>query len=227
MGIFKEMSVLLGDGQQLTITLRKVGQSMAASVMPDVSGVKDKAVGNIVPIVLEGTPDEFDEGFVEALKQGIPQASGLVSNIREYEESVENAKKATEMAKKEKDDKEKARREFNGYINLAKQNLAEDKFLDAKKCLEKAGAVKDADKALIDRIKVEIANKSGEGALFAGPVDRSDGKNLVPGKEPVKPSSQTAQTVNPDKTANAFEQAIELSDDDDAEQEYDNSNEEE
>lgn len=221
MGLFKEMSELLGDGQQLTVTLRKVGQSLAASVMPDVSGVKDKAVENIVPIVLEGTPEEFDEGFVEALKQGIPHAAGLVSNIKEYEESVENAKKATEMAKKAKDEKEKAKKEFNAYIALARQNLSEDKFLDAKKCLEKAGQVKDADKAVIDKLKIEIANKSGEGALFAGPVDRSDGKNLVPGKEPVKTVAQTTAPTQTE-TANAFEQAMELEDDD----ENDEQNEE-
>lgn len=210
MGFFKSLSEMLTDGQQLTINVTKKGQELVASVMPSLSGVKDKAVENIVPIVVNGTPEEFDEGFFDALKAGLPQATGLVANIKDFEESVETARKATEMAKKQKDEKDRLKKEFQGYIALAKQNLAEDKFVDAKKCLAKAAEVKDADKAVIEKLKNEIDTKSGAGNMFGGPVDMSDGKNLNPAKaklpEPVKEEQKS-------ETSDAFKKAMELEDD--------------
>lgn len=235
MDIFKSLSELLSDGQQLTMTLRKDGQQLTASIMPSVSGVKDKAVENIVPIVISGLPEEFDNGFVDAVRQGLPQASSLVSNIKEYEESVENARKATEMAKKAKEEKDKAKREFDGYVELARQNLKENKFVDAKKCLDKAAAVKNADMALVEKARKAVAEKSGEGGLFQGPVDMSDGKNITLGKDfkvPTKTEAPKAQPAAPAEPKpadanNAFEQAMALADEDETENENEDENMEE
>jgi PRTRC genetic system protein E len=222
MGIFKSLSDILADGQQLVLTVRKSGSELVVSVMPDTSGVKDKAVENIVPIVLNGTPEEFEEGFIDALRNGLPQVTGLVSNIKEYEESVELAKKATEMAKKEKDEKAKNKKEFDGYIELARQNVRENKFVDAKKCLDKAAAVKDADKMVIDKARKYIAEKSGEGGLFQGPVDMSDGKNITLGKNATVPTPAT----KPAQTSDAFKEAMELDDNDENNDENENQEEE-
>ena len=190
MGLFKELAEMLVSGQQLTINVRKDGGELVVSIMPVVSGIKDKAVESIVPIVINGSPEEFDEGFLNALKNGLPKANGLVTNIMEYEESVENARKNTEMAKKAKDEKAKNKKEFDGYIELARQNLREEKFLDAKRCLDKAAAVNDADKALIDKARKAVDERSGAGNMFGGPVDKSDGKNITLGKNATVPASK-------------------------------------
>lgn len=225
MGLFVDLAEMLVSGQQLTINVRKEGEKLVVSTMPVLSGVKDKAVENIIPIVVNGMPQDFDEGFVEALRNGLPKSIGLVDNIKEHEESVENARKATEMAKKAKDEKDKAKKEFDGYIELARQNVRENKFVDAKKCLDKAAAVKDADKSVIDKARKYIAEKSGEGGLFQGPVDMSDGKNITLGKDfkvptpAVQPKEQPKQD---DKTSSAFEEAMELDEND----ENENDNEE-
>ena len=224
MELFKSLHEMLGDGQQMTVTLRRQGDELVASVMPDVSGVKDKAVEQIVPLCVSGTPDELELGFVDALRQGLPKAAGLVANIKEYEDGIEAAKKNSEMAKKAKEEKDKAKKEFDGYIELARQNLKEDKFLDAKRCLDKAAAVKDADKAQIDKARKAVDERSGTGSIFGGPVDKSDGKNITLGKYfniPTKTETPKAQPVAPKaeelKPANAddaFEQAMALADDD-------------
>lgn len=197
------------------MTIRKSGENIAVSILPDNRGVKDKAVENIVPLVMSGTPAEFEEGFVDALKP-LQEAQGLVSNIKEFEENTEKAKRESEMAKKLKDEAAKQKKEFNDLIALAKQNLSEDKFLDAKKCLAKAAEVKGVDKTLVNRLKDEIAQKSGEGMMFASPIDKSDGKNLVPGKSPVSDSKKEACG---DETKGAFAQAAELPEDDTENQE--------
>lgn len=235
MELFKSLHEMLSDGQQMTVTLRRQGEELVVSVMPSVSGVKDKAVENIVPLCISGTSEELEDGFLDALRQGLPKAAGLVANIKEYEESVENARKATEMAKKAKDEKDKAKKEFDGYIELARQNLKEEKFLDAKKCLDKAAAVKDADKALIDKARKAVDERSGAGGLFAGPVDKSDGKNITLGKDfkvPTRTETPKAQSaapaaaeLKPADTNDAFEQAMALADDDETENENDDENE--
>lgn len=223
MGIFKELAEMLSDGQQLNITLRKADNDLVASIMPSTSGVKDKAVENISPICLSGSPEDFDEGFVAALKEGLPKATGLVDNIKEYEESVENARKATEMAKKAKDEKDKAKKEFDGYIELARINLKEEKFVDAKKCLDKAAAVKDADKSLIEKARKAVDERSGAGSIFGGPLDKSDGKNITLNKDfkvPTPAAKEEPKTEEPkNETNNAFEEAMNLSDEGDTENE--------
>ena len=226
---------MLADKQQLVITLRKEEQMLVASVMPDVTGVKDKAVEQIVPLCVSGTPEELEAGFVDALRQGLPKAAGLVANIKEYEDGLEAARKNSEMAKKAKEEKDKVKKEFDGYVELARQNLKEDKFLDAKKCLDKAAAVKDADKALIDKARKAVDERSGAGGLFAGPVDKSDGKNITLGKDfkvPTKtdaskaqPAAPAAAEPKPADANDAFEQAMALADEDETENENEDENE--
>lgn len=209
MEFFKEVAAVLQDGQQITLTIRKNGENLAMSLLSDTKGVKDKAVDNIVPIVANGTPEEFEEGFIQAL-QSVGKAQGLVTNIKEFEESVETARKASEMAKKEKDAKAKNKKQFDELIALARKNKDEHKFKDAKAILQKAAAVPDTDKKLIDTVEKEILQVSGEGSMFGPEPDKSDGKD-----------------VTEDATAAAFANAMELSDDDENDDDNDNDNEEE
>ena len=220
------MAEMLVSGQQVTINVRKEEFELVVSTMPVTSGVKDKAVENIVPIVINGTPEEFDEGFIDALKNGLPEVTGLVANIKEFEESIETARKATEMVKKEKDEKARLKKEFDGYVELARINLREDKFLDAKRCLDKAAAVKDADKALVDKARKAVDERSGAGNMFGGPVDKSDGKNITLNKDLSVPKKNDATKTEEAKPANdAFQQAIEL-DENDNDDENENQEEE-
>lgn len=174
MELFKNLSELLSDGQQMTVTVRKTGHELVVSTMPDMQ-VKDKAVENIVPIVVKGTPQELDEGYVDTLKEGLPIADGLVTNIKEYEESVELARKATQMAKDEKDQSKKQKEAFNNLIALARKNKDEHKFKDAKAILAKAGNLVGADKSVIKKVEQEISLASGEGNMFVNIEDKSDG----------------------------------------------------
>ena len=162
MEFFKTVADALQDGQQIVLTIRKSGQNLVASILSDTKGVKDKAVDNIVPIILNGTPEEFEEGFENALKP-VAQAAGLVTNIKEFEESVETAPIMFPMI------------------------ATVQEFKDAKAILQKAANVPDADKKLIDTVEKEIIQASGEGSMFGGETDLSDGKDVggdVPAEEP-------------------------------------------
>ena len=192
MEFFKTVAEVLQDGQQLTLTIRKSGQNLVASILSDTKGVKDKAVDNIVPIILNGTPEEFEEGFENALKP-VAQAAGLVTNIKEFEESVETARKASEMAKKQKDEAAKQKKQYNDLLELARKNKDAKKFRDAKTVLAKAAAMPIADKAVISKLEKEIVAASGEGSMFGGEADLSDGKD-VGGETPNEEPAEEAET---------------------------------
>lgn len=192
MEFFKTVAEMLQDGQQLTLTIRKTGQTLAVSVLSDTRGVKDKAVENIVPLVLNGTPEEFEEEFAKAL-QPLTQATGLVTNIKDFEESVEAARKASEMAKKQKDEATKQKKQYNDLLELARKNKDAKKFRDAKTVLAKAAAMTIADKAVISKLEKEIVAASGEGSMFGGETDLSDGKD-VGGDTPTEGPAEEAET---------------------------------
>ena len=179
MEFFKTIADFLQDGQQLTMAIRKNGGNIAVSIIPDNRGVKDKAVENITPLVMSGSPEDFEEGFNDALKP-LSHAQGLVSNIKEFEESTEKAKRESEMAKKLKDEEAKQKKEFNDLIALACKNNEEHKFKDARAVLAKASALPSAENAIIDMVSKEIDAKSGVGNLFGGEEDMSDDKNITP-----------------------------------------------
>lgn len=212
MEFFKTIADFLQDGQQVQMAIRKSGDNIAVSILPDNRGVKDKAVENITPLVMSGTPEEFEEGFKDALKP-LAAAQGLVSNIKEFEENTEKAKKESEMAKKLKDEAAKQKKEFNDLIALARKNKDEHKFKDARVVLAKAQALPSAEKAIIDKVRKEIDDASGVGNMFGGEEDMSDGKNIGS----MAPEKKDAPA---DATKEAFSEAMELEDND-------NENEEE
>ena len=214
MEFFKTIADFLQDGQQLQMAIRKSGDSIAVSILPDNRGVKDKAVENITPLVMSGSPEEFEQGFADALKP-LQEAQGFMSNVKEFEENTEKAKRESEMAKKLKDEAAKQKKEFNDLIALARKNNDEHKFKDARAVLSKAQALPSAEKSIIDKVKKEIDDKSGVGNMFGGEEDMSDGKDL-----PASPNSMTGEQ----KADAAFKEAMELPDDD---YEIDNQEEEE
>lgn len=211
MEFFKTIAEFLQDGQQLQMAIRKSGDNIAVSILPDNRGVKDKAVENITPLVMSGTPEDFEEGFKDAFKP-LAEAQGLMANIKEFEESTEKAKRESEMAKKLKDEAAKQKKEFNDLIALARKNNEEHKFKDARAVLAKASALPSAEKAIIDKVSKEIDTKSGVDNMFGGEEDLSDGKNLTPGTKSAAPAS--APKKEEDATAAAFAEAAELDDND-------------
>ena len=193
MEFFKTIADFLQDGQQVTMAIRKSGDSIAVSILPDNRGVKDKAVENITPLVMSGSPADFEEGFADALKP-LAEAQGLVSNIKEFEENTERAKKESEMAKKLKDEASKQKKEFNDLIALARKNKDEHKFKDARVVLAKAQALPSAEKTIIDKVSKEIDDAAGVGNLFGGEQDMSDGKELFVGSAPTPVKVEEKET---------------------------------
>lgn len=184
------------DGQQLNMTIRKNGEKLVLSMIPDTSGVKDKAVSSLEPLVMNGTPQEFDEQFEQALAP-MEKAFSLLAEVSDFEKTVDEARKKSEMESKKKKEEDEQKQKFLDHINLAKKLLDEQKFKDAKTVVAKAEALPGADKKACDELRKKIEDKSGAGGLFGGVEDKSDGKELTPGKG--KASAPAAKSDNDDE----------------------------
>lgn len=178
MKFFKLVADNLQEGQKINMTILKKGDKLVASLMADTTGVKDKAVTELPPMVISGTPEEFEEGFADAFK---PLAStfSLIADAKSYEDSVEEARKNTEMAKKAKEKLADDKKKFADSLALAKKLKDEHKFKDAKSVLEKAIKMNGADSKKVTVLLAEISRESGEGSLFGCVEDLSDGKALA------------------------------------------------
>lgn len=180
MEFFNLIASKMQDGQQLSMTIRKNGEKLVLSMIPDAKGVKDKAVSTLEPLVMNGTPQEFEEQFEQAMTP-IEKAFSLLSEVSDFEKQVDEARKKSEMEAKKKKDEDTQKQKFINHLNLAKKLLDEQKFKDSKTVLAKAEAISGADKKACEELKKKIDEKSGDGGLFGGVEDKSDGKELTPG----------------------------------------------
>lgn len=176
MEFFKTISEHMKDGQQLSLTIKKNGENLVVSILPDTSSVKDKSVSNLTPLVMNGTPDDFENGFAEALVP-VDKAIGLISDVKAYENEVEQARSKSEMESKKKAETDKLKKKYNDLLSLAKKNINAKKFKDARMVLEKASELSCSDKKDIDNVLADIESKSGSNSLFGAAEDLSDGKD--------------------------------------------------
>lgn len=190
MEFFKKINDLLGEGCTLSINVAKKGDTLIVGVLPGNPLVKDAAAKNLSPLNVSGTPDELDEGFLAAIEAPISRTTGLLVDMASFEKGEADAKAKSAMIAKQKE-KQKKEAEFKGYLSLAQGNCNADKFKDAKTCLDKARAVcdgSDSQNKQIRDMESNINQKSGEGSIFGGVVDKSDGKNVVFKASKTKPA---------------------------------------
>ncbi len=179
MNLFKTLSEVLGEGCTATITIAQKDGIMTVGVLPGNNLVKDGAKNKIVPLNVSGTPEELDEGFIDAIAEPVRKTTGLLVDMASYEQAAEEAKAKSKMEEEKKVAEANRKKEYDGYVNLARTNLKEQKYRDALKCVELARKVAlPTDKTTLDTLTNEINSASGQGALFGPTDDKSDGKNV-------------------------------------------------
>lgn len=198
MNLFKTLSEVLGNGCTVTITIAQKDGIMTVGVLPGNNLVKDGAKNKIVPLNVSGTPEELDEGFVEAIAEPVRKTAGLLIDMASYERAAEEAKAKSKMEEEKKAAEATRKKDYDGYVNLARTNLKEQKYRDALKCVESARKVSlPSDKVTLDTLTNEINSASGQGALFGPSEDKSDGKNVslsAPKGKKNKPASSECES---------------------------------
>lgn len=133
--MFKEIESLIGSGIDLNITIRKVNDVMVVSVLPSHNGVKDNAKELITPLVVSGSAEELDEQFVSVLLSSVPKATGILSNIKDFEAATakSEANSAATKAQRELEAKEKKEKKdkLDGLIKKGEDAKTAGKYLEA------------------------------------------------------------------------------------------------
>lgn len=149
MNLFKTIADTVGVNDDVTIVVRKNADGLlVASVRVENRSVKDGARNLIAPFVVKGTPEELDEGFVDALTAPLAQSAGLQTSMQHFEAAKKAAEAQSQAAKAEADKakkmKETAKKEVDGPLKAADELKDAKKFGEAKKAYDKAKAKAEA-----------------------------------------------------------------------------------
>ena len=76
---FQTINRMITAGTDLSINIRQVNDKLTVAVMPRRAGLKDEAGEQIVPLVLNGTPEELDMEFLGAITAPVQKAQGILT----------------------------------------------------------------------------------------------------------------------------------------------------
>jgi PRTRC genetic system protein E len=90
------------EGTDITITLKSKNGIISVSLLPRLtSASKASKDVSLSPILLTGTPQELDSGFIEAMSNPLTMASGLSIQLDEFQKSIQTAKEEKEKELKD------------------------------------------------------------------------------------------------------------------------------
>ena len=74
---FTAINQMMTEGVDLTLVIRKANGQLAVSTLPKSNGLKDEAQNHIVPLTVNGKPEELDAGFLQTVARPIQKAVKL------------------------------------------------------------------------------------------------------------------------------------------------------
>lgn len=182
--LFQTIHRMLVEGTELGIHVKRVENRLCVAVMPKREGLKDEARQCIVPLVLNGTPEELDAEFLSAIARPIEKVQGILMNLEAFEKQAEKAaaeRKAASAPKETKEAREK-REKTERLLKKADEATSARKYAEALIWLKQAERLAPAERqGEIKQRMAEVQRKSDEGSLFAS----------MPEPGPVKPVPST------------------------------------
>lgn len=164
--MFKEIANLMSERDVITLTLAKVNEKLAVSVMPTKLGLKDGAIKNLSPCVLTGTPEELDLEFTDKLTQPLKKVIGLLTNMDIVEKSIEVTQAKSKLATEAKKKEETEIKAFSEKIKKVETLFSEKKFAEAALLLKQASEMPGADKKQCVNLKSKIEIELNNGTLW-------------------------------------------------------------
>jgi len=125
------------ENADLNLVLKKTKTGIAVSVLPK-PNVEDKAKDNLIPLIIKGTAEELDAQFIQLIQPQLQQATGIITNIAEFEAQANELKNKSEAEKKAKDAKKKANENSKKALEGADKLLEENKFDECQAKINKA-----------------------------------------------------------------------------------------
>lgn len=185
---FQAINRMITAGTDLSFSIRQVDNRLTVAVMPRRTGLKGEAGGQIVPLVLNGTPEELDAEFLQAISTPVQKAQGILTNLETFEKQAEQAASQNKGAKSplEKEPKEvrEKREKMEKLLKKADEAIAGKRYSEALTWLRQAKVLATPDRQKdIDAKMAEVQKKASEGSLF--------------GEEPFMQASQPRQEARP------------------------------
>lgn len=166
------MNQMMNPNVDITLVIRKSAEGrMAVSVLPKSNTLKDEAQNSIVPLTLNGTPEELDTGFMQVVARPMQKASGLISNMAQFEAQANKAASSSKgakeaKAKESKEDREK-REKYEKNLKKAEEHIAAKRHKEAVDALTEARKyAKTEDLKSIDERLDEQKKLASQGDLF-------------------------------------------------------------
>lgn len=206
---FTSISQMMTESVDLTLVIRKANGQLTVSTLPKASGLKDEAANHIIPLTLTGTPEEMDAEFLQHIMQPIRKASGLISNMMEFEQQADKAaanSKATKDAKAKETKEEKEKREkYEKHLKKAEELITAKNHKDAITALQQARMYATADKQKEVDEKIAAQRKAmNQGSLFemmeeapAPAPQVAQPQNVAPQPQMARPAQPVQQTIQP------------------------------
>ena len=193
---FQAINQMITAGTDLSINIRRVNSNLTVAVVPRRSGVKDGE--RIVPLILNGTPEELDAGFLQAVGTPVQKAQGILTNLETFEKQAEQAvsqsKAARSAAEKESKEVREKREKMEKLLKKAEDAMTGKRYSEALTWLKQAKVLALPDKQKeIDEKMAEVQKKASEGSLFGmeqPPMSK-------PQPAPQQPASQPAAAPAP------------------------------
>ncbi len=219
MMFFQELDKWMPEGVDFIMTVRKENGMNKVMVYTKMFGVSDPAQHVIAPLVLnKATAGELDQNFFNQITSPICRKTGLLLNMKSYEEQLEEAaKKSKENKDKEsklsREDKEKQKKYKTAFEKAGKLEST-GKLVDALLKYKEAKelALENEKKPVEDKIR-EIEGKLAEGSLFGSEGTTSKREAGVPREPgisqkitpPVTKSETTPTNLTPSQIAEVVE----------------------
>lgn len=185
---FQAINQMITAGTDLSFSIRQVNNRLTVAVMPRRTGLKGEAGRQIVPLVLNGTPEELDAEFLQAISTPVQKAQGILTNLEAFEKQAEQAASQNKGAKSplEKEPKEirEKREKIEKLLKKADEATAGKRYSEALTWLRQAKALATPERQKdIDAKMAEVQKKASEGSLF--------------GEEPLMQAPQPQQETQP------------------------------
>ena len=168
---FTSISQIMTESVDLTLVIRKGNGQLTVSTLPKANGLRDEAANHIIPLTLTGTPEEMDAEFLQHIMQPIRKATGLISNMMEFEQQADKAaanSKAVKDAKSKETKEEKEKREkYEKHLKKAEELIAAKNHKDAILALQQVRMYATTDKQKeVDEKIAEQKKAMNQGSLF-------------------------------------------------------------
>lgn len=172
---FQSIYQMIATGTDLSINIRKVNNKLSVAVIPKRTSLKDEAGQLLVPLILNGTPEELDAEFLQTVTTPVQKVERLFTNLEMFEEQARQAASQSKTTKTTQKNESKEAREkqekIEKLVKKADEAITARKYSEALIWLKQARGLATIEKHKeIDAKVLEVQKKASEGSLFAEQV---------------------------------------------------------